>query len=100
MGDPGAVSTAQEHFCVRGMKAPDYGVAHEHRMQTMQAKPSSRCADYVCRSDNWKIRVLLLGMTMGLAYGVVVAGIEAKSHFVDGSSSSNAAKPIVRPADS
>lgn len=38
---------------------------------------------------------------MGLAYGVVVAGIEAKSHFLPGSSNSEVAnKPIVRPADS
>jgi len=35
---------------------------------------------------------------MGLAYGVVVAGIEAKSHFIDGASSSSADKPSVRSA--
>jgi len=81
--------------------APDYGITHEYRKQTMQNTPSTGCSEYLCRSDNWKIRVLLLGMTMGLAYGVVVAGIEAKSHFIDGSSTTaDAGKPVVRPADS
>jgi len=67
----------------------------------MQNKSSGGCKEYICRSDNWKIRVLLLGMTMGLAYGVVVAGIEAKAHFTNGGSNSAVAgKPTVRPADS
>merc|ERR1711907_364033 len=96
-----AVYTAHGHFVFVKRMAPDYGITHEYRKQTMQNTPSTGCSEYLCRSDNWKIRVLLLGMTMGLAYGVVVAGIEAKSHFIDGSSTTaDAGKPVVRPADS
>jgi len=62
---------------------PSYDGVDKHPLES-QTEPSQKgCAAYLCNSDNWKVRVLLLGLSMTLAYGVVIGSMKVKEHFFD-----------------